>query len=77
MPEFQQRYPGGPWEPADPIRWAEGLDWEVMRQDAGDYVACLYDKTTMVATLVGRNRVWLSVRMWLRRRRYLARRDQR
>lgn len=77
MPDHQQSYPGGPWKPAEPLSWAGGLDWEVARQDAGDHVACLYDKTTLVATLVGRNRAWLAARMWVRKRRYLSRRSRR
>lgn len=76
MPEFQQRYPGGPWEPAEPMPWAQGLDWEVATQPDGSYVACLYDQAHLIATLTGRNRVWLSVRMWWRRRRVLSRRGQ-
>lgn len=52
------------------IAWATGLDWEIATQPDGSYVACLYDKTQLLATVTGRNRLWLALRMWWVKRRH-------
>lgn len=55
--------------PTEPMRWHPGLEWEVTGRGTTGYRAELYRAHKLLATLRGRNRAWLAIRMrWIRRR---------
>ena len=67
MPEYRQS-DDDQWEPAEPMGFQPGLDWEVCGPNSVGprFTACLYRGNVMLSTVTASNRATLTVRLWLR-----------
>ncbi len=58
----------GTWEPADPLPWQPGIDWEVYGKNGEQQTAVAYSGPTELARITGRG-LLLRVQVWHTHRR--------